>query len=130
MIVPAIGLGKAVQYLEAVGLEKIRAHELVLTRLAHELLAEVPGLRLLGPAPEKKGGIVSFTLDGIHPDDISKFLDLHGIAIRAGHHCAMPLHERLGISASCRASFYFYNTPAEVERLAAALRDARRVFQR
>jgi cysteine desulfurase/selenocysteine lyase len=130
MIVPAIGLGKAVQYLQAVDLEKIRAHELVLTRLAHKQLADVPGLSILGPAPEKKGGIVSFAVEGVHPDDISKFLDLHGIAIRAGHHCAMPLHHRLGISASSRASFYFYNTPAEVERLAAAVRDAQRVLKR
>jgi cysteine desulfurase/selenocysteine lyase len=130
MIVPAIGLGKAVQYLQAVDMDKIRAHELVLTRLAHKLLADVPGLRILGPAPEKKGGIVSFAVEGVHPDDLSKFLDLHGIAIRAGHHCAMPLHHRLGISASSRASFYFYNTPAEVERLAAAVRDAQRVLKR
>jgi cysteine desulfurase/selenocysteine lyase len=130
MIVPAIGLGKAVQYLQAVDLDKIRQHELVLTRLAHKLLADVPGLRILGPAPEKKGGIVSFAVEGVHPDDISKFLDLHGIAIRAGHHCAMPLHHKLGISASSRASFYFYNTPAEVERLAAAVCDAQRVLKR
>jgi cysteine desulfurase/selenocysteine lyase len=130
MIVPAIGLGKAVQYLQAVGLDKVRQHELVLTRLAHSLLADVPGLSIVGPAPEKKGGIVSFAIDGVHPDDISKFLDLHGIAIRAGHHCAMPLHHRLGISASSRASFYFYNTPAEVERLAAAVCDAQRVLRR
>jgi len=130
MIVPAIGLGKAVQYLQSVDMEKIRTHELVLTRLAHELLADVPGLRIIGPAPEKKGGIVSFAVEGVHPDDISKFLDLHGIAIRAGHHCAMPLHHRLGLSASCRASFYFYNTPAEVERLAAAVCDAQRVLKR
>ncbi len=130
MIVPAIGLGKAVQYLQVVDLDKIRQHELVLTRLAHRLLADVPGLRILGPAPEKKGGIVSFAVEGVHPDDISKFLDLHGIAIRAGHHCAMPLHHRLGISASSRASFYFYNTPAEVERLAAAVCDAQRVLRR
>lgn len=130
MIVPAIGLGKAIQYLQTIDMERIRQHELVLARLAHELLGEIPGLRILGPAPEKKGGIVSFAIDGVHPDDISKFLDLHGIAIRAGHHCAMPLHHRLGISASSRASFYFYNTPAEVERLAAAVRDAQRVLKR
>jgi cysteine desulfurase/selenocysteine lyase len=130
MIVPAIGLGKAVQYLEAVGMEKVREHELALTRLAHERLAEIPGLSIFGPAPEKKGGLVSFILEGTHPDDLAKFLDLQGIAIRAGHHCAMPLHERLGVSATARASFYLYNTPAEVDRLAAGLRDARRVFQR
>lgn len=130
MIVPAIGLGKAIQYLESIGLAKIRAHELALTHLAHELLAAIPGLKIIGPSPERKGGIVTFTMDGIHPDEVSKLLDLQGIAIRAGHHCAMPLHARLGLSASSRASFYFYNTAAEVERLASALREARRVFQR
>jgi cysteine desulfurase/selenocysteine lyase len=130
MIVPAIGLGKAIQYLEGVGLAKIREHELALTRLAHEMLAEIPELKIIGPSPERKGGIVTFAMDGIHPDDVAKLLDLQGIAIRAGHHCAMPLHARLGLSASSRASFYFYNTAAEVERLASALRDARRVFQR
>jgi cysteine desulfurase/selenocysteine lyase len=130
MIVAAIGLGKAVHYLEAIGLAKVRQHDLALTRLAHERLADIPGLRIIGPAPEKKGGLVSFVLEGVHPDEVSKLLDLQGIAIRAGHHCAMPLHQRLGISASSRASFYLYNTAAEVERLAAALRDARRVFQR
>ncbi len=130
MIVAAIGLGKAVHYLQEIGLAKVRKHDLALTRLAHELLGEIPGLRIIGPAPEKKGGLVSFTLEGVHPDEVSKLLDLQGIAIRAGHHCAMPLHARLGISASSRASFYVYNTAAEVERLAAALRDARRVFQR
>jgi len=82
-----------------------------------------------GTAPvDRAGG--QLAVEGVHPDDISKFLDLHGIAIRAGHHCAMPLHHRLGISASSRASFYFYNTPAEVERLAAAVRDAQRVLKR
>lgn len=130
MIVAAIGLGKAVHYLEEIGLAKIRAHDLALTRLAHERLADIPGLSIIGPAPEKKGGLVSFVLEGVHPDEVSKLLDLQGIAIRAGHHCAMPLHHRLGISASSRASFYLYNTAAEVERLATALRHARRVFQR
>jgi cysteine desulfurase/selenocysteine lyase len=130
MIVAAIGLGKAVHYLQEIGLAKVRQHDLALTRLAHELLGEIPGLRIIGPAPEKKGGLVSFTLEGVHPDEVSKLLDLQGIAIRAGHHCAMPLHARLGLSASSRASFYLYNTAGEVERLAAALRDAHRVFQR
>jgi cysteine desulfurase / selenocysteine lyase len=130
MIVAAIGLGKAVNYLEAIGLAKIRAHDLALTRLAHERLADVPGLSIIGPVPEKKGGLVSFVVEGVHPDEVSKLLDLQGIAIRAGHHCAMPLHHRLGLSATSRASFYLYNTAAEVERLATALRDARRVFQR
>ena len=117
MIVPAIGLGRAVQYLQSVGIESVRKHELALTRLAHELLADIPGLKIIGPAPEQKGGIVTFAIDGIHPDDVSKALDVQGIAVRAGHHCAMPLHERYGLTASSRASFYLYNTPAEVDLL-------------
>jgi cysteine desulfurase/selenocysteine lyase len=111
-------------------MESIRAHELALTRHAHQLLAEIPGLRILGPEPEQKGGMVTFVVDGIHPDDLSKALDVQGIAVRAGHHCAMPLHERLGISASTRASFYFYNTLEEVGRLASGLANARRILAR
>ena len=130
VIVPAIGLGKAIQYLQKLGMESIRAHELALTRLAHEQLADISGLRIFGPAPEHKGGIVTFALEGIHPDDLSKALDIQGIAVRAGHHCAMPLHERLGLSASTRASFYLYNTPEEVARLAAGIQNARRILGR
>jgi cysteine desulfurase/selenocysteine lyase len=130
VIVPAIGLGRAIQYLQKLGMESVRAHELALTRRAHELLAEIPGLKILGPAPERKGGIVTFVMEGIHPDDVSKALDIHGIAVRAGHHCAMPLHERLGLTASTRASFYIYNTVEEVGRLAAGLKDVRRMFGR
>jgi cysteine desulfurase/selenocysteine lyase len=130
VIVPAIGLGKAIQYLQKIGMESVRAHELLLTRHAHALLANVPGLRILGPDPEHKGGIVTFTLEGLHPDDISKALDIQGIAVRAGHHCAMPLHERLGISASTRASFYIYNTMEEVARFAAGLTNARKMLGR
>jgi cysteine desulfurase / selenocysteine lyase len=130
MIVPAIGLAAAVEYFQKIGPASIAAHERVLTRCAHELLSEISGLRILGPAPEKKGGIVSFVLDGVHADDISRVLDLAGIAVRAGHHCAMPLHARYGVPASCRASFYFYNTVAEVERLAAAVGQAKKVLRR
>jgi len=85
---------------------------------------------LLGPALEHQSGIVSFVLDGIHAPVVAQLLDRHGIAIRAGHHCAMPLHQRLGIPATSRASFYFYNTPAEVDLLGVALNDAKRVFRR
>ena len=92
--------------------------------------ADIPGLKILGPEPERKGGIVTFVMEGIHPDDISKALDVQGIAVRAGHHCAMPLHDRLGITASTRASFYIYNTPAEVARLATGLRETARIFSR
>lgn len=129
-IVPAIGLGAAVEYLERIGLERIHAYEQALTRLAHQRLETIPGLRILGPGPERKGGTVTFVVDGLHADDIAKVLDTFGIAVRAGHHCAMPLHERLGVPASCRASFYFYNTPDEVAALADGVLEARRILQR
>jgi len=129
-IVQAIGLGAAIQYLQKIGLPRIREHELQLTRLAHELLTPIPGLRIFGPAPEEKGGLVTFALTGVHPDDLSRLLDAKGIAVRAGHHCAMPLHERLGVSHSCRASFYLYNTPEEVERLADELVQIQQKFAR
>ncbi|MCE9548579.1 MAG: cysteine desulfurase, partial [Planctomycetia bacterium] len=129
-IVSAIGLGTAIDYLNRVGLSAIHEHELKLTIMAHQLLADVPGMKFLGPPPTEKGGIVSFVLDGIHAHDIAQILDRFGVAVRAGHHCAMPLHKRLGVNASTRASFYFYNTPGEVEALAAALYETRRVFKR
>ncbi|HEX4132336.1 MAG TPA: cysteine desulfurase [Pirellulales bacterium] len=129
-IVSAIGLGAAIDYLQAIGLPAIHEHEQLLCRRAHALLADLPGVRMLGPAPEHKSGIVSFTLDRIHAHDIAQVLDRHGVAIRAGHHCAMPLHKRLGINASARASFYFYNTLDEVDRFVAALADCQRVFSR
>ncbi len=94
------------------------------------MLASIGGVRLLGPDPSHKGGIVSFTMERIHAHDIAQLLDRQGVAVRAGHHCAMPLHKRLGIAASTRASFYFYNTPDEVEKLAQALQETKRIFRR
>ncbi len=129
-IVPAIGLGTAINYLRNIGLEAIQAHEQRLTQRAHEVLAEVGGVQLLGPAQEKKAGIVSFVMDGIHAHDVAQILDRHGIAVRAGHHCAMPLHKRLRVSASTRASFYLYNTLEEVERIGEALHDLKHIFRR
>lgn len=129
-IVPAIGLGAAVEYLELVGLPRIHAHEQALVRAAHQALGAVEGLRILGPSPDLKGGAVSFHVEGLHPDDIAKVLDARGVAVRSGHHCAMPLHERFGLPASCRASFYLYNTPDEVEALADGVRTARRIIGR
>jgi cysteine desulfurase/selenocysteine lyase len=129
-IVSAIGLGAAIDYLNQIGLANIERHEHVLTQRAHEVLSTVGGVRLLGPGVEHKSGIVSFVVDGIHAHDVAQLLDRHGIAVRAGHHCAMPLHQRLGIPATSRASFYFYNTLAEVDALGEALRDAKRVFRR
>lgn len=129
-IVPAIGLGAAIDYLQRIGLGAIHRHERMLTTRAHEVLQAVGGVRLLGPTPDKKAGIVSFTLDGIHAHDVAQLLDRQGIAVRAGHHCTMPLHKRLRITASARASFYLYNTLDEVEHLGEALHEAKRVFRR
>jgi cysteine desulfurase/selenocysteine lyase len=129
-IVSAIGLGAAIEYLETIGLEKIHAYEQILTRHAHELLEQLGGIRLLGPPLAHKAGIVSFTVDGVHAHDVAQILDRRGIAVRAGHHCTMPLHKRLGINASSRASFYFYNTLAEVDKLAEALEHAQTLFRR
>jgi len=129
-IVPALGLTAAIDYLEQVGLERIRSHERLLTTRAHEVLAEIEGVRVLGPEPEHKGGIVSFVIQGVHAHDVAQIADRCGVAVRAGHHCAMPLHKRLGVTASSRASFYFYNTLAEIELLGHAVREVKRVLRR
>lgn len=129
-IVPALGLTSAIAYLEKIGLHNIHQYETLLTRRAHEVLSEVGDVRFLGPAPDRKAGIVSFVMDGIHAHDVAQILDRYGVAIRAGHHCAMPLHQRLGLVASNRASFYFYNTLEEVEQLGVALHEAKRIFRR
>ena len=129
-IVEAIGLAAAIKYLEGVGVERIHAHEQILCQRAHELLKELGGIHFLGPPPDEKAGIVSFTVDGIHAHDVAQMLDRRGVAVRAGHHCTMPLHSKFRITASSRASFYLYNTLAEVERLATALAEAKRRFRR
>lgn len=129
-IAEAIGLGAAVDYLQAAGLEAIHRHDQELVALALERLAsEVPGLRLHGPPAPEHGAAVAFTLEGIHAHDLASILDAEGIAIRAGHHCTMPLHERLGVAATARASFYLYNTSSEVEALIGGLHRAREVFR-
>lgn len=120
-IVEAIGLHAAIDYLNEIGLDRIQAHENELVILVHQLLAEINGLHVLGPGPKHKAGIVSFVVEGLSTQDISIFLDRQGVAIRAGHHCAMPLHDYLGIKNSCRASFYLYSTREEVERFAKVL---------
>lgn len=129
-IVGVIGLGVAIDYLASVGLERIERHEARLTRRAHDVLAKVEGMRLLGPAPEHKAGIVSFVMGGVHAHDVAQMLDRAGIAVRAGHHCAMPLHQRMGISASARASFYLYNTVEEIDKLGEALTEVRHFFRK
>ena len=121
-IAEAIGLGAAVDYLSALGMAKIHAHEQAMTAYALERLSEVPGLTLYGLSdPAKKGAVATFTMQGIHAHDLAQLLDEQGIAVRAGHHCAQPLHECLNLHATARASFYLYNTPAEVDRLVDAL---------
>lgn len=129
-IAPAIGLSAAIDYLRRVGVERIAPYERLLTQRAHEVLESVGGIRILGPQPKHKAGIVSFLVDGIHAHDVAQLLDRHGVAVRAGHHCAQPLHEHYGVSASARASFYFYNTLQEIERLGEGIEKARAVFQR
>jgi cysteine desulfurase/selenocysteine lyase len=129
-IAPMIGLGYAVDYLTALGMDNVRAHEQALTEYALDRLAQVPGLTLYGPDASQKGGVATFTMAGIHAHDIAQILDADGIAVRAGHHCAMPLHEHFGIAASARASFYLYNTHAEVDALVDALYKTRKIFTR
>jgi cysteine desulfurase/selenocysteine lyase len=128
-IAPAIALGAAIDYLNRVRIEAIHLHEISLMRYAYERLQEVDGLGILGPGPEHRSGLISFTLPEPHAHDIAQLLDQQGIAVRAGHHCAQPLHDRLGITASTRASFYLYNTPGEVDLLADSLAKIRERFR-
>ncbi len=124
----AVGLGAAIDYLEAIGLDKIHAHEQELTAYALGKLSEVPGITLYGPPPERRAGIVSFNLEGIHPHDVAQILDLSGVAIRAGHHCCQPLMHKLGVAATNRASFYLYTIPEEIDQLVEGLYAVRKVF--
>ena len=128
-IAEAVGLGAAVAYLSALGLDAVHAHEQAITAYALESLSEIPGLRLLGPPGTQHGGLAAFTLEGAHPHDIAEILDKEGVAIRAGHHCAMPLHHKLGINASARASFYVHTTTGEIDKLVAGLHRVREVFR-
>lgn len=125
----AVGLHAAIDYLHAVGLEAIDAHEHAITDYALGRLAEVPGLRIIGPqTAAARGGVVSFVLDDVHPHDIAEILDRHAVCVRAGHHCTQPLIERLGLAATVRASFYLHTTETEIDRLVAGLLDVRRVM--
>lgn len=128
-VADAIALGAAVDYMREVGLDAITEHEHVLTTYALQRLKEIPGLTILGPQTAvDRGSAISFTLHGIHAHDVAQVLDSEGIAVRAGHHCAEPLHRRFGIAASVRASFHLYNTHAEVDALVEGLRKVRRFF--
>ena len=124
-----VGFGAALDYLTALGMERVRAHERELTAHALDRLAGAPGVTLHGPpGPEGRGGVVSFSLVGVHPHDVGQVLDGRGIAIRAGHHCAQPVMQRLGVPATARASFYVYNTAAEADALADGVREAAAYF--
>jgi cysteine desulfurase/selenocysteine lyase len=129
-VAEAIGLGAAVDYLSSLGMEWIHVQEQALVNYAYACLSQIEGLRIVGPRPEgsRRAGLVAFTLNDIHPHDLSAILDQDGIAVRAGHHCAQPIHNRLGVVATARASFYFYNTADEVDALYASLVKAAEIF--
>ncbi len=126
-IAAAIGFGAAIDYLTAIGIENIAAYESTLLDYATESLAEIPGVRIIGTAPQK-AAVISFTIDGIHPHDIGTILNQDGIAVRTGHHCAQPVMQRFNIPATSRASFAFYNKKSEIDALAAGIRTVQKVF--
>jgi cysteine desulfurase/selenocysteine lyase len=127
-VADAVGLAAACAYLDALGMAAVRKHEQELTALATTRLLAIPDVRVYGPAPEHRSGVVSFTVGDIHPHDLATILDENGVCIRAGHHCAQPLMRRLNVPATARASFYVYNTEADVDALVAGVQRAREVF--
>lgn len=127
-IVEAVGFGAAVGYLTGVGMDAVAAHEHEMIAYALERLEEIPDVRVLGPAAEKKGGVAAFTLEGVHPHDVAQILDHYGVAVRAGHHCAQPLHEKFGITATTRASFYIYSVKEEVDKLVTGIYQVKKIF--
>ena len=129
-IAEAIGLGAAVDYLSNIGLNAIHTHEHQLLEYAHERLSDIDGITIYGPKPRQKTGVVTFNLDGIHPHDLAGVLDVDGVAVRAGHHCAQPLMQKFGVIATARASFYLYNTFEEIDKLYEGLLKAKRMLGR
>jgi cysteine desulfurase/selenocysteine lyase len=127
-IAEAVGFGAAIDYVSAAGLEAIERHEHELVEYALEKISDVPGIQLYGPSPDRRAGIISFNMEGVHPHDVAQVLDWEGVAIRAGHHCCQPLMQRLGVAATNRASFYLYTVPEEIDRLAEGLFRVRKVF--
>ena len=127
-IAEVIGLGAAVDYLTALGMDAVRNHELEITDYAYEALSDIDGLTLYGPPPARRAGVVSFALDGIHPHDLATIADRDQVCLRAGHHCAMPLMTRLGVPATARASFYVYTQKEEIDRLVSSIQEAQRIF--
>ncbi len=129
-IAEAAGLGAAVQYLTALGMEQVFAHDRDLAGYCMQRLAELPGVRVLGPPADRRGGVVAFTVEGVHPHDVATVLDRDGVCVRAGHHCAMPLHDHLGVPASARASFHCYSLREDIDALVVGLRKVQEVFAR
>jgi cysteine desulfurase/selenocysteine lyase len=127
-IAEAIAFGTALDYVQEIGLDAIHAHEQQLTEYALEALSEVPGLRVFGPPVERRAGVISMDLAGVHPHDLATILDRHDVNVRSGHNCTMPLMKRLDVDATARASFYLYTTREEIDRLVKGLEDARRIF--
>lgn len=127
-IAEAVGFGAACDYLTSVGMDAIAAHEHEITEYALERLEEIPGVKLFGPGIQDKGGVAAFTLDGVHPHDVAQILDQDGVAVRAGHHCAQPLHEKFHIPATSRASFYLYSTKEEVDKLVDGIYKVKKYF--
>jgi len=127
-IAEAIGLGAAIEYLTGIGMETIQAHEQQIIAYALERLEEVPGVKVYGPAAWRRGGVAAFSFGDVHPHDVAQLLDRYGIAVRAGHHCAMPLHDRYDLPATTRASFYLYNNNEEVDRLVEGLYKVKKMF--
>jgi cysteine desulfurase/selenocysteine lyase len=127
-IAEAVGLAAAVEFLDGLGMPAVHAHEAAITEYAMERLSEVPGLKVYGPPAVERGGVASFSMAEAHPHDVAQILDSHGIAVRAGHHCAMPIHEKLGLPASTRASFYLYTTRQEIDRLIDGLYKVKHLF--
>lgn len=128
-IAEAIGLGAAVDYLQQVGLDAIAAQEQVVVDYALERLSEVPGVTVYGPEAKDRGGVTAFNLDGVHAHDVAQVLDGDGVAVRAGHHCAMPLHDKLNIPASARASYYLYNSVEDVDKLVDSIYRVKKIFR-
>ena len=128
-IAVSVGLGAAVDYLSALGMEAVWTHEQQLAAYALERMAEMLGVSVIGPPAQERGGVVSFTVESIHPHDLAQMLDWDGVAIRAGHHCARPLHDQLGLMATARASFYLYNTREDVDRLVEGIQRAQGFFR-
>jgi cysteine desulfurase / selenocysteine lyase len=124
----AVGFGAAIDYLANIGFEAIEAHEHELAAYALERLGDIPGITLYGPPAERRAGIVSFNIEGIHPHDVAQILDMQGVAIRAGHHCCQPLMHKLGVAATNRASFYLYTVQEEIDQLVDGLHTVHKVF--